>query len=48
MATRTLEARFEHLSISDENGAVSTGGIYSKPKVLRLFIPREDTTAKDI
>ncbi|KAL2221450.1 putative serine/threonine protein kinase [Thermoascus aurantiacus ATCC 26904] len=32
MATRTLEARFEHLSINDENGAVSTGGIYSKPK----------------
>lgn len=33
MATKTLEARFEHLSVKDENNASHSNGYYGKPKV---------------
>ena len=36
MATKTLEARFEHLSVSDENDSLSVGKSLNKPKVCDL------------
>lgn len=33
MATKTLEARFEHLSVNDENEPLTSGKGLSKPKV---------------
>jgi len=33
MATKTLEARFEHLSVKDENDSSSNGSYHSKQKV---------------
>lgn len=37
MATKTLEARFEHLSVKDENDSSGNGSYHSKQKV---FIER--------
>ena len=33
MAIRTIESRFEQLSVNDENEPVNGGGIFHKPKV---------------
>lgn len=35
MAAKTLEARFEHLSVNDENEAPSSGSTMLKSKVRR-------------
>lgn len=33
MTTKTLEARFEHLSVKDENDSSNKGSYHPKPKV---------------
>ena len=40
MATKTLEARFEHLTVKDENEAGRNGSGYPKHKVLLLCCHR--------
>jgi hypothetical protein len=38
MATRTLEARFERMSVNDENDHSDNGRLYQKPKVRQQLI----------
>jgi aurora kinase len=41
MATKTLEARFEHLSVKDEK-ETGSDRTYGKHKVLQSFLPTDN------
>lgn len=47
MSVRTLESRFEHMSVQDENDLGESSKLYTKTKVgrppLRLFAPGYDS-----